>query len=131
MNCPKCDYSNEDENELRLHSIYHHQFLIPQCSTEVAKQNNIDYELIRKNYQKQVKKLNSYRKRLSKIPKWKRILFEIKHEQHHIVEKRLSELPEYKRKEAIYVIPKYINLKKTNEKLLEYIRKEGIHCYDF
>lgn len=44
----KVDYEYSEENDLRLHLLYEHQFYLPNCSTEVANQANIDYESMRK-----------------------------------------------------------------------------------
>lgn len=45
--CHKCEFNDEVEEELRLHLLYTHYFLMPRCSTEVAKNADIDYQKLR------------------------------------------------------------------------------------
>lgn len=65
----KVDYTYSVEEDLRMHLIYEHQFYLPNCSTQVAKQSNIDYYKIRKSFLTKIYELSHRKALFYNIPK--------------------------------------------------------------
>ena len=65
----KVDYTYSEEEDLRMHLIYEHQFYLPNCSTQVAKQSNIDYDKIRKSFLTKIHELSTRKALFHNIPK--------------------------------------------------------------
>ncbi len=129
MNCPKCSYQHENDEEVRIHSLYHHQFLIPQCSTELAKQSNIDYYLIRDNFYKLLKELTSIETRLNKLVEDDCLNTLIHHRRRHEIKlyrEKLGKLPKSKRDRVSKMISNMFKLRREKQRQLRFIKKEGI-----
>ncbi len=129
MNCPKCDYKNENDEEVRIHSLYHHQFLIPQCSTELAKQSNIDYYLIRDRYHKLVKKLTLLEKRLDKIlpGDYKHtLIYHRRRNEMKLYREKLNILPDGKKKIISKMMSNMFKLRMEKKRQMDFIKSEGI-----
>ena len=65
----KVDYAYSEEEDLRVHLLYEHQFYLPHCSTQVAKQSNIDYDKIRKSFRAKMNELATRKDLFHNIPK--------------------------------------------------------------
>ena len=65
----KVDYAYSEEEDLRMHLIYEHQFYLPNCSTQVAKQSNIDYDKIRKSFLTKIHEVSTRKTLFHNIPK--------------------------------------------------------------
>ena len=131
--CPKCDFTDESENEIRIHALYHHQFLIPRCSTEVAKQNNIDYDAVRDSYAKLQKRIRTNSDLLYYAPRiWEPTISKIRNSvrqcgwnQYQVYE-HVKKLPKYMRKDVVRRVKKEIQLRESMDNMNRFIRQEGI-----
>lgn len=134
MNCPKCSFSDDRESEVRMHSLFTHQFFMPQCSTTIAKQSFIDYDKIRANYHELQDKISRNKLNLYYIPyKWQDAVSKIRNNLKHgykwndyQVYDHVNALPDYLRKDIVVRIKKEITLESTMNTMKEYIKQEGI-----
>ena len=129
MNCPKCDFVDDKESEVRIHSLYVHGFFLPQCSTQLAKQGNLDYDEVRKNYKRLQKRIQTNRNLLRYIPyKWESTVSKIRNNVRHGYKWN-----QYQVYEHVKSLPKYMRRLKREKELEEnmnimrqYIKQEGI-----
>lgn len=134
IHCPKCDFEDERTEEVRIHALYTHQCYLPQCSTELAKQDNIDYDAVRASYARLQKRIQINRNLLRYTPyKWEGIVSKIRNNLKHgykwnqyQVYEHVEELPKYMRKDIIRRVKREIELRENMDIMQQYIKQEGI-----
>ncbi len=133
IHCPKCSFEDDNTEEVRIHALYQHQCYLPQCSTQLAKQDNIDYDAVRASYAKLVKRIQVNRNLLQYIPyKWEPTVSKIRINlrrcgwNHYNVYENVKILPKYMRKDIIRRLKREAELKENMDIMQQYIKQEGI-----
>lgn len=133
MHCPKCTFEDDSTEEVRIHALYQHQCYLPQCSTVLAKQDNLDYDAIRYSYAKLRNRIQVNRNLLRYIPyKWEGIVSKIRNNikrydwSDYQVYEHIKELPPYMRKDVIRRIKREKELNENMDIMKAYIKQEGI-----
>ena len=133
IHCPKCDFEDDNTEEVRIHALYSHQCYLPQCSTQLAKQDNLDYDAIRASYAKLQNRIRTNNNLLHYVPyTWKPIISKIRASsrmygwnQYQIYE-HVKKLPQYMRKDVVRRVKKEKELRETMNNMNAFIKQEGI-----